>query len=110
MIDPYYLKIYETKVGNFEICRSQTLGAGAVCVCVCVCVCVYVTASTALIYNSLYSVINRPEYNSEFLAELTAMAVSLFCSCSTGHVNEFTVLKWKTFFDLITDVLDFDVR
>ena len=89
MIDPYYLKIYETKVGHFEICRYQTLGSGAVCVCVCV----YVTASTALIYNSLYSVINRPEYKSEFLAELTATAVCLFCSCSAGHVNEFTVLK-----------------
>ena len=36
MIDPYYLKIYETKVGHFEICRYQTLGSGAVCVCVCV--------------------------------------------------------------------------
>ena len=78
--------------------------------CVCVFVCVCVTVSIALICNSLYSVINRPEYKSEFLAELTAIAVSLFCSYSTGHVNEFTVPKWKTFFNLITDVLGFDVR
>ena len=39
------------------------------------CVFVYATMSTAPIYNSLYSVINRPEYKSEFLTELTAVSV-----------------------------------